>query len=95
MHDALYVNQDALETDDLLEYGVAAGVEPAVVASDLVSGTMTSRVRKDFRSGIRSGVNGTPTFFVNGRRFTGDWADPVAFAAALHEAARAGTHTAR
>ena len=95
MHDALYENQDALETDDLLEYALAAGVEPAVVASDLASGTTTSRVRKDFRSGIRSGVNGTPTFFVNGRRFTGDWADPVAFAAALHAAARAGAHTAR
>ena len=61
----------------------------------LSSGAMTNRVRKDFRSGIRSGVNGTPTFFVNGRRFTGDWADPVAFAAALHEAARAGAHTAQ
>lgn len=95
MHDALYENQDALETDDLLEYALAAGVEPARVASDLASGAMTNRVRRDFRSGIRSGVNGTPTFFVNGRRFNGDWTDPVAFAAALREAARAGAHTAR
>jgi protein-disulfide isomerase len=95
MHDALYENQDALETEDLLEYALAAGVEPALVTSDLTSGAMTSRVRKDFRSGIRSGVNGTPTFFVNGRRFSGDWSDPVAFAATLHESARAGTHTAR
>jgi protein-disulfide isomerase len=95
MHDALFENQDALEVDDLLEYAQAAGVEPALVASDLTSGAMTSHVRKDFRSGVRSGVNGTPTFFVNGRRFSGDWTDPTAFAAALHEAARAGTHTAR
>ena len=95
MHDALYENQDALETNDLLEYALAAGVEPALVASDLASGAMTNRVRKDFRSGIRSGVNGTPTFFVNGRRFSGDWADRIAFAAALREAARTGAHTAR
>jgi protein-disulfide isomerase len=95
MHDALYENQDALETDDLLEYALAAGVEAAIVASDLASGAMTSRVRKDFRSGIRSGVNGTPTFFVNGRRLSRDWTEPVAFAAALHEAARAGAHTPR
>ena len=95
MHDALFENQDALEVDDLLEHVLAAGVEPALVASDLTSGAMTSRVRKDFRSCVRSGVNGTPTFFVSGRRFSGDWTDPTAFAAALHEAARAGTHTAR
>ena len=95
MHDALFENQDALELDDLLEYALAAGVEPALVSSDLTSGALTSRVRNDFRSGIRSGVNGTPTFFVNGRRFSGDWADPVAFAAALHETARAAAHTAR
>lgn len=95
MHDALYENQDALETDDLLEYALAAGVEPARVASDVRSGAMTDRVRRDFRSGVRSGVNGTPTFFVNGQRFNGNWADPVAFAAALHEAARAGAHTGR
>jgi protein-disulfide isomerase len=95
MHDALFENQDALEVDDLLKYALAAGVEPALVASELTSGAMTGRVRKDFRSGVRSGVNGTPTFFVNGWRFSGDWTVPTAFAAALHEAARAGTHTAR
>jgi protein-disulfide isomerase len=95
MHDTLYENQDALETDDLLEYALAAGVEPALVAGDLTSSAMTSHVRKDFRSGVRSGVNGTPTFFVNGRRFMGDWSDPSAFTAALHAAARAVTPTAR
>ena len=95
MHDALFENQDALELDDLLEYALVAGVEPALVSSDLTSGALTSRVRNDFRSGIRSGVNGTPTFFVNGRRFSGNWTDPIAFTAALHEAAGAGTHTAR
>jgi protein-disulfide isomerase len=87
MHDALYENQAALDTDDLLEYAAAAGVDPNAVAEDLLSGAMTDRVRKDFRSGIRSGVNGTPTFFVNGRRFDGDWSDPVGFATALHQAA--------
>jgi protein-disulfide isomerase len=80
MHDLLFENQDALETDD-----------PALVADDLSSGAMTARVRADFKSGVRSGVNGTPTFFVNGRRFEGNWADPVAFAAALRAAAHAGT----
>lgn len=80
--------QDALDTDDLLEYAAAAGADPNTMAADLSSGAMTDRVRKDFRSGIRSGVNGRPTFFVNGQRLNGDWSDPVAFAAALHQAAR-------
>lgn len=88
MHDMLYENQDALETDDLLGYAEAAGADRALVASDLSTGATTARVRADFKSGIRSGVNGTPTFFVNGRRFDGAWADPAAFASALRAAAR-------
>jgi protein-disulfide isomerase len=89
MHDLLYENQDALEEDDLLGYAAAAGVDAHAVASDLSAGSMTTRVRAQFKTGVRSGVNGTPTFFVNGRRFDGNWGDPVAFAAALHSAAHA------
>jgi protein-disulfide isomerase len=91
MHDLLYENQDALEADDLAEYAETAGVDPALVVADLASGAMTSRVRADFKSGVRSGVNGTPTFFVNGKRFDGDWGDPIAFGAALRAAAHAGS----
>ena len=83
MHDLLFENQDALEPDDLLGYVEAAGVDPAAVAADLAAGAMTARVRADFKGGVRSGVNGTPTFFVNGRRFDGNWADAAAFTAAL------------
>ena len=83
----LFENQDALEPENLLEYAEAAGVDRALVASDLASGATTARVRADFKSGVRSGVNGTPTFFINGRRFDGNWADPAAFTAALRSAA--------
>jgi len=38
-------------------------------------------------SGVRSGVNGTPTFFINGVRFEGDWTDVRGFVSALEEAA--------
>jgi protein-disulfide isomerase len=90
MHDMLYANQDALEELDLLGYAEAAGVDPDVVAGDLSTGAMRARVRADFKSGVRSGVNGTPTFFVNGLRFEGDWTTPGAFAGALRGAARSG-----
>jgi protein-disulfide isomerase len=89
MHDILYENQDALDVDDLLGYAEAAGADPRVVADDLASGAMRPRVRADYRSGVRGGVRGTPTFFVNGRRFTGDWTDSDAFIAFLQDAMHA------
>jgi protein-disulfide isomerase len=46
-------------------------------------------VRTDFASGVRSGVNGTPSFFVNGVRFDGNWTDADEFAAALEAVANA------
>jgi protein-disulfide isomerase len=94
MHDLIYENQDALQHDDLIEYAAAADVNPRDVADDLATGAMRERVRRDFRSGVRSGVNGTPTFFVNGRRFDQDWTDADAFTNALREAARVGSYTA-
>ena len=49
-----------------------------------------AKMRDDFRGGVRSGVNGTPTFFINGVRFDGDWSDPTTFIAVLLQAARMG-----
>jgi protein-disulfide isomerase len=48
-------------------------------------------VREDFRSGVKSGVNGTPSFFINGERYDGSWANEDAFLARLREAAHAAT----
>ena len=94
MHDLLYENQDALQHDDLIEYAVASGVDPIEVADDLATGARIDRVERDLRSGKRSGVRHTPTFFVNGRRFDGDWTDPIALADALHDGTRGHTYTA-
>lgn len=94
MHDLLYENQDALQADDLIEYARATGVDPIAVADDLVSGTCRRRVQRDVDSAARSGVRGTPTFFVNGRRFEGDWTDPAALMDALQDGTRGHTYTA-
>jgi protein-disulfide isomerase len=87
MHDILFRNQHALEDEDLVLYAARIGVDAQRVARELAAGTYARKVRDDFRGGIRSGVNGTPTFFINGSRFDGNWADTVEFIQALTEAA--------
>jgi protein-disulfide isomerase len=83
MHDLLYEHQSALEDEDLAGYASDVGVDGAAVERALDKHTYRSRVREDFKSGVLSGVNGTPTFFINGTRFDGEWPDIETFAAAL------------
>jgi protein-disulfide isomerase len=56
-----------------------------MILRDIEDGAQEQRVREDFMSGVRSGVNGTPTFFINGERFDGDWTDADRFLTALQE----------
>jgi len=96
MHDMLYEHQDALEAEDLTGYAKSLGLDVPKFAHDLEAGTYTKRVRDDFRNGVRSGVNGTPTFFVNGSRYEGSWANEKTFIHTLREAAQQsgrGAHT--
>ena len=81
MHDVIFENQDALETDDLRRYAEELGLDVDRFASELDRGVYADRVRRDFTSGVRSGVNGTPTFFINGARFDGSWDEPGLLAA--------------
>jgi protein-disulfide isomerase len=82
MHDTLFENQDALEEEDLMAYAQQVGLDPGRFQLELTQGIHAPRVREDFISGIRSGVNGTPTFFINGRRHDGAW-DLRSLAAAI------------
>ncbi len=90
MHGLIFSHQRELDDEHLARYAHQLGLDAARVAGELERGTHERRVREDFRSGVRSGVNGTPTFFTNGRRWDGQWADPRAFVAALRTAAEAG-----
>ena len=87
MHDAIYEHQqdsdDALDDAHLVSYAAKAGADPTLVQRDLDNESFVARVRSDFSSGVRSGVNGTPTFFINGVRFDGNWTDPNEFLSAL------------
>jgi protein-disulfide isomerase len=73
MHDLLYERQDALEDADLIGYASELGLDLDRFQVELAQGVHRTRVREDFMSGVRSGVNGTPTFFINGRRHDGAW----------------------
>lgn len=68
MHDRLYENQDALADRDLLEHGRMLGLDLKKYRADLEQHAFLARVKEDFTSGVRSGVQGTPTFFINGVR---------------------------
>jgi protein-disulfide isomerase len=87
MHDILFRNQHALDDEFLLLYAARIGVDAQRVARELAAGTWTKKVRDDFRGGVRSGVNGTPTFFINGFRYDGNWGDTAEFVQVLTDAA--------
>jgi protein-disulfide isomerase len=90
MHDMLLSNQRALRQVDLLRYARDLGLDVARVERELLEGTHVDRVREDFRGGVRSGVNGTPTFFINGKRFDGQWSNQREFISALHRSGQDG-----
>jgi protein-disulfide isomerase len=71
MHDLLYENQEALDDENLAEYAQALDLDARRLIGEVLSGAHMSRVREDFQSGARGGVNGTPSFFINGVRYDG------------------------
>ena len=73
MHDTLFENQGDLSDAALSRYAKTVGLDADRVARDLASGDPRARVEADFEGAIRSGANGTPTFFVNGDRYDGSW----------------------
>jgi protein-disulfide isomerase len=73
MHDVLFEHQDRLGTGDLLGYAAGLRLDVQRFALELDSHVHVPRIREDFMSGVRSGVNGTPTFFINGVRHNGGY----------------------
>jgi len=72
MHDALF-EKGELDEEHLIQYAAEMGLDVEQFQHDLNEHVYAGKVREDFRSGLRSGVNGTPTFFVNGERYDGPW----------------------
>ena len=71
MHDLLFENQSALEDQDLVAYAGELSLDETRLIREVTSSVYALRIREDFKSGVRGGVNGTPTFFINGERYDG------------------------
>lgn len=71
MHRTLFTHQSELGTSSLLLYASWLGMDTEQFRRALTTHAFRDRVHEDFMSGVRSGVNGTPTFFINGVRYDG------------------------
>jgi len=89
MHDLLYANQRRLRDQDLRAYAEKLGLDVERFDKELAEHVHADRVHEDFMSGVRSGVNGTPAFYINGARHDDSY-EIEALLAALERAAVEG-----
>ncbi|MBO9201741.1 MULTISPECIES: DsbA family protein [Niastella] len=73
MHDIIFENQKTLEVEHLFLFAHKIGLDLERFKNDIQDQALTDKVEKDFYGGLRSGVNKTPTFFINGEKYEGDW----------------------
>ncbi len=73
MHAKLFQNQNALTQKDLHDYAEQIGLDTQRFDREMSRRVYANKVQDDFLSGVRSGVNGTPTFFINGQRYDGPY----------------------
>jgi formate-nitrite transporter family protein len=71
IHNLFYQNQFALRKEDIIQYAEQLDLDVEEFNSALEQKLFAKRVTEDFRNGIRSGVNATPTLFINGYRYEG------------------------
>lgn len=76
MHDGLFENQDRLGLPLYVALAEALGLPVAGLQAALASGEEVRKIQADFMGGVRSGVNGTPAFFINGQRHDGPYDFP-------------------
>jgi protein-disulfide isomerase len=86
MHDKLFENNQALSQPDLEKYAQELGLNMGKFKKDFEDPKLKEQIKADSDHGTSVGANGTPTFFINGRRFDGDWTNVDSFVAALEEA---------
>ncbi|WP_392553243.1 thioredoxin domain-containing protein [Orbus wheelerorum] len=73
MHDMLYENQAYLHDKNLINYAEKLGVNEQQFEQDFKDKSFADKVEKDFESGLRSGVNGTPSLYINNKKYEGEY----------------------
>jgi protein-disulfide isomerase len=73
MHDAIFENQAALGLPFLLALTRKLGMSDMAMGFAIANSEYAPKSRRDFLGGVRSGVNGTPTFFIGDRRHDCPW----------------------
>lgn len=73
MHDLLFEHQYALDLPYLVEYAKMAGINEVEFENKLINNDKAQKVQDDFMGGVESGVNGTPSFYINGTKYEGPW----------------------
>ncbi len=73
MHDYIFHHQHTLEDSDLEQFAAAVGLERQQFALDVTQQRSLPHIEEDVESGERSGVQGTPTFFINGVMYRNSW----------------------
>lgn len=71
MHDYLFEHQHALDDEHLRQYAATLGLDMDRFNEDMAQHRYAEKIEEDLRGGIRSGVRGTPAFFINGMRYDG------------------------
>ncbi|MEI9946262.1 MAG: DsbA family protein [Chitinophagaceae bacterium] len=73
MHDIIFENQEFLDPDSIFDYAGRVGLDMKKFEEDMERRELMEKVETDFESGIYSGVNATPTFFINGEKYNNGW----------------------
>ncbi len=87
MHDYIFHHQHTLADADLEHFAEVVGLDLQQYRRDMREQRGLARIEEDVEGGVRSGVQGTPTFFINGILYRGSW-EHHALLAALQSASR-------
>jgi protein-disulfide isomerase len=77
MHDTLFATDAPLTSNLFIAAAAALGLDMSSFHSELTRHVHVPHIREDFMTGVRSGVNGTPTFYINAVRYDGAWDFPA------------------